>query len=129
MKIKLLEVRDSMTFLPVLCIDMNPGQPYQDGGYSMAGLKRSLEEHSARTWLLRRCGYPCNAIPMIAMTALHADGGPCDYNPHRWGDRTRTTAHKYIVEHWDELRDGDVVDVEFILGETSVKKESERVGF
>ena len=30
-------------------------------------------------------------------------------------------------EHFDELSDGDVVDVEFILGETTVKKVSERL--
>jgi len=35
-------------------------------------------------------------------------------------------AHKYIKEHWDELRSGSVVDVEFILGESKEPKASER---
>ncbi len=35
-------------------------------------------------------------------------------------------AHHYIIEHWAELSDGDVVDVEFILKETTVLKVSER---
>ena len=35
-------------------------------------------------------------------------------------------AHHYIIEHWDKLRDGDVVDVSFILGETQQPKVSER---
>lgn len=34
-------------------------------------------------------------------------------------------AHKYIQQHWDELQSGEVVDVEYILGETTVKKESD----
>jgi hypothetical protein len=37
------------------------------------------------------------------------------------------TAHHYIYDHFDELDDGDVVDVEFILGETAIKKVSERL--
>ena len=35
-------------------------------------------------------------------------------------------AHNYIATHWHDLVDGDVVDVEFILGETAEKKISER---
>ena len=35
-------------------------------------------------------------------------------------------AHNYIIEHWHELKDGDVVDVQFILGETKAPKVSER---
>jgi hypothetical protein len=36
-------------------------------------------------------------------------------------------AHHWIIEHWDELKDSDVVDVEFILGETQQPKVSEAV--
>jgi hypothetical protein len=36
-------------------------------------------------------------------------------------------AHEWIIEHWAELGDGDVVDVQHILGETATKKVSERV--
>jgi uncharacterized GH25 family protein len=36
-------------------------------------------------------------------------------------------AHNYIIKHWHDLHDGDVVDVEWILGETKQKKISERV--
>ena len=38
------------------------------------------------------------------------------------------TAHDHIVKNWVTLEDGDVIDVEFILGETKVKKVSERIG-
>lgn len=35
-------------------------------------------------------------------------------------------AHNWIEQHVDELVDGAVVDVEFILGETTTPKRSER---
>jgi inhibitor of KinA sporulation pathway (predicted exonuclease) len=41
-----------------------------------------------------------------------------------WGknDRTRSEAHKYIEENWDKIQSGDVVDVEFVLGEVKKPK-------
>lgn len=116
MKIKLLEVRDSGTFIAMLCVDMNP-----DARAS------TQEAWDAQRYLLRRCGYPCDGHPNIAMTPLDAGGRPCWNDPYGWKDRrTYPVAHNYIYEHWNELRDGDVVDVEFILGETTEPKKSER---
>jgi len=37
-------------------------------------------------------------------------------------------AHQYIRVHFDELKDGDVVDVQFIMGKTTEPKISERLG-
>lgn len=37
------------------------------------------------------------------------------------------TAHKWIIENWDELEHGQVVDVEFILGIASEPKIAERL--
>ncbi len=36
-------------------------------------------------------------------------------------------AHLYVDEHFDDLKDGDVIDVEYILNETDKPKISERV--
>jgi hypothetical protein len=49
------------------------------------------------------------------------------YDPYDWVNdpRTKKTAHWYIEQHWAELKDGDVVDVEFIQGETETAKLSE----
>lgn len=49
------------------------------------------------------------------------------YDPFQRGEPARTLfeAHRYVADHWDEIKDGDVIDVEFILGETTTKKESE----
>ena len=107
MKTKCLELRDDGTFIPVLCVDMNPER---------------LEE----SYLLRRCGYPCDGRPNILLTPLGADGDPAWNDPYAWGGRTYPVAHRWIIDNWATLRDGDVVDVEFILGETKAPKRSER---
>lgn len=106
MKCKVLEVRDRATFIPVLAVDMNPTNDEQ-------------------VYLLRRCGYPCDGRANIAITNLSADGGKCWNDPPAWGGRTYPVAHQYIIDHWGLLKDGDVVDVEFILGETKQPKVSE----
>lgn len=108
MKVKALEIRDKKTFVPALCIDMNDG-------------------NSDQRYLLRRCGYPCDGRPNILMTRLSADGTPAWNDPYHWGGRTFPVAHNWIIENWERLKDGDVIDVEFILGETSKIKESERL--
>lgn len=106
MKVKMLELRDEGTFIPLLCVDMN-------------------SENDAQRYLLRRVGYPCDRRPNVMIT--HATGEhPASNDPYFWGGRTYPVAHNYIIEHWDELKDGDVVDVSFILGETKAPKLSER---
>lgn len=110
MKAKALEIRDRATFIAALAVDMNP----------------SVSTHCEKQlYLLQRCGYPCDGIPNVILTRLDGNGKATS-DPYAWGDRTWSVAHNYIIEHWDELKDGDVVDVEFILGETDVPKVSER---
>lgn len=104
---KVLEIRDSATFIPVLCVDINPP----------AGIV---------AWYAIRLGYPCDGRPNVILSRLSGDGKSTN-DPYAWGDRTFAVAHHYIIENWHELSDGDVVDVEFILGEKSFKKVSERL--
>ena len=125
MKTKLLEVRDEGTFIPMLCVDMNPdlaSVPITN----VSEHDRFAAQHGAQLFLLRRCGYPCDGRPNILITHAGADGGPASNDPFYWGGRTRPVAHTYIIEHWDELKDGDVVDVQFILKESMAPKVSER---
>jgi hypothetical protein len=121
MQIKLLELRDEGTFIPLLCVNMNPS-------IDNCGNK-AMDRFKAQMYLLRRCGYPCDGKANIAITHLGADGKPFWNDPYGWGGPARTyhIAHTYIITHWDELKDGDVVDVQFILGETKEPKQSERL--
>lgn len=111
MTTKALEIRDKGTFIPALAVDMQPANEEQ-------------------RWLLRRCGYPCDGEPNIILTRLDGDdrGGAeaATNDPYSRGDRTWRIAHFWILKHWDELHDGDVVDVEFALGETPQPKVSEK---
>lgn len=106
MQTKLFEIRDRATFIPAI-------------GTLMVGGSR----HEA--YLCRRSGYG-EDFPLVLLGQLR--GGPATYNPDEWGgSRTMSAAHEYIASHWDAIDSGDVIDVEFILGETTTKKNSERL--
>lgn len=109
MKVKLLEVRDKATFIPMLCIEVG---------------KFDNEE---QRYLAARVGFAETNINII-MTRLSGEG-KSSADPYFWGDRTFTVSHDYIINNWNSLKDGDVIDVEFILGETQTKKISERIEF
>jgi hypothetical protein len=101
----MFEIRDRATFIPALAVDCGlTGNPDYD-------------------YLLRRAGY--GAIRCIMLT--HLGGGRlanCDALD--WRDRTWQAAHTHIAQNWDSLSDGDVIDVQYILGETEKQKQSER---
>lgn len=117
MIVKAIEIRDRGTFIPAMAILMTPDSPGSDGGES-------------ERYLLRRAGYlfsdPCVVLVRMACSGVDRNA---TYDPYSWGGGTRTftVAHDYIIKHWDELKSGDVVDVEFILGETQQPKQSERI--
>lgn len=112
MKTLLLEVRDRMTFIPVLAVVMKPDCP------------EFGDQLESQRYLMRRCGYGFD-MPSVLLTKASGDGSArCD--PYAWGDRTMKEAHVYIEREWTTLRDGDVVDIEFILGETGMMKRPER---
>jgi len=105
-EIKLFEIRDRATFLPVMAVKM----------YS---------ENDGENYLLKRTGFSF-VNPLIAVCTLHQM--EANYDPYEWGRASRTmfVAHQYIQENFDDLKTGDVVDVECILGETTQCKISER---
>ncbi len=113
MRTKLLEIRDANTFIPVVAIQCSP-------------------DCEAERYLLARCGYgggPEEQSRFVLVARLSAEDD-LHYDPNRWDGDTRTmpTAHRYIIEHFDEFRCGDVVDVEHILGERPNPKQPERLG-
>lgn len=117
MKAKALEVRDEGTFIAVLAVDMNPVDETSP---------ETCDAHAGQRYLLRRCGYACDGRPNIILTRLDGSNAKATNDYFAWGGRTWPVAHRYIIEHWDRLKDGDVVDVEYILGERSEPKKSER---
>lgn len=106
MEVKCLEIRDAMTFVPVICI-------------------RPVPENEGQRYLLRRDGYRGDDTERCIIL-IDAQCRGCAYDPYEWPNRTKKIAHHFIEEHWHELRDGAVIDVEFILGEKPHCKVSER---
>ncbi len=109
MEIKCLEIRDDGTFIPVICI-------------------RPVPTNNEQAYLLRRDGYRGNETERCIIM-IDAQCRGVAYDPYDWkGDtRTKPRAHIFIEAFWHTLKDGDVVDVQYILGETEKPKVSERV--
>ena len=107
---KTFELRDRATFVPVLAVKLAP-------------------KTEADRYLLSRAGFGQMAAAQAEYVMLCGlDGGTdkatCD--PYDWGgNRTRLICHKYIIENFDGLYSGQVIDAEFILGETTKPKVSE----
>jgi hypothetical protein len=112
-EVKLFEIRDEGTFMPVMCIR----------------LTSTTEEER---YLLARAGYGVDYMSQrqyIQMINLAGGSGHSCCDPYEWpgGATTLPEAHKHIIEHWDALETGDVVDVEYVNGRTSESKVSERL--
>lgn len=110
MQVKLIEIRDRITFIPAMAIRLWP-------------------RNDAERYLLARSGYgltPSDHREYVILVKINGDVLEANHDPHGWNSpRTLPTAHSYVVTHWDEIHSGDVVDVEFLLGETTEKKTSE----
>ena len=105
MKTKLFEIRDRGTFMPV-----------------MATLAKGDDRHEQ--YLLLSSGFG-HISPLIILHFLELN--EAHYDVYHWDDRTRNTAHRYIQENWETLTSGDIIDVEYILGETTEPKMSQRM--
>jgi hypothetical protein len=113
METKLFEVRDRITFLPVIAIKLEPG-------------------NEPDRYLLAMVGYGLRAQKQsqyILMGKLQTGKLKCTPSSHAGYPAVRTLpmAHHHVLKHWDELTSGDVIDVEFILGEVPAPKISQRV--
>ncbi len=110
MEVKLFEVRDIHTFIPVLAVKLDP-------------------TCKAEQYLLGRTGYgttPKKQGGYVMLSQLAGGKGRASADPYNWGStRTMAVAHNHINQNWGLLATGSVIDVEFILGESPVSKRSE----
>lgn len=108
MTVKFLEIRDSATFIPAVAFRLRPEHPRERYLAARAGFFQSQEQ---AIWLLK----------LVTMEA------GCHENC--WdGSRTMKEAHKWIKANWKDVVTEDVIDVQFILGETDSKAMSEYYG-
>lgn len=110
MRSKLFEVRDRATFIPVMATRLNP--------------KADATSLTNERYLLQRAGFSGNEpdpfVLLVKLTSFE-----CHAAPHHWKPGTIADAHEFIADHWDELTTGDVIDCEFIRGESDYPKGSE----
>lgn len=109
MKTKLLKIRDRGTRIDVLAIKMTA-------------------DTEIEKYYLSRNGYPQdgNAVILMKLSDQRATVDLYDWHNLGAGLRTMQAAHDFIGKNFDALSDGDVIDVEFIRGETAQPKISER---
>lgn len=108
MEVKTFEVRDAGTFIPCIAIRLNPVTLKDIYLLSRAGYGQSAEEQGA----------------YVIFGRLQADS-EFQYDPFAWGNRTMQAAHQTVNSFFEKLESGSVIDVQFILGETSEPKKSE----
>lgn len=82
----------------------------------------------AQRYLLGRDGYS-GTVDEQCVIAIKPQCRGVAYDCYDWNDGARTmkVAHHYIQRNWATLKDGDVIDVQFVLGETTSPKQSERL--
>ena len=113
---KLFEVRDRGTRMTVLATSLMPERSDKTGN---------------ETVMLMDAGYDIKMLlaeRAILLTTLCGGDTKTQWQADEWrlnGTRTLWAAHRYIIENWNDLTSTDLIDVEFILGETGTKKESE----
>lgn len=112
MENKLFEIRDAGTCIEALAIKLQA---------DVFNLKEKYAIHN-------KCGYQ-EQNPLIMLMKI--ESGETAKTPNDWDISTRTMqiAHSYIQKHFDELKNCDVVDVEYILGITKEKKKHESETF
>lgn len=117
MRAKLIEIRDEGTFIAALAVDVEA-------------------VNEAERYLLSRTGFtPHQHAPRFVLLSSNLSSHPMDmtYDVADWGvygQRTYQTVHKWLKDTaWDEIEPGQVVDVQYILGETSAPKRPEREEF
>ena len=105
MKSKMFEVRDAGTCMTVIAI------------------KTEGENEKERAHF-RRGGWGENSIILMKTNGEVV----ANYDAFEWRNRNNRTlfnAHRYIEENFDNLNNFDVIDVQYILGETESPKQSE----
>lgn len=105
MEIKLFEVVDRATRYSIMVVAY--------------GYKTPKER-----WLLERVGLGNGSAYSIQVTELET--GKTERDRFKWRSEGRTLfeAYKYIADNWNTLSSGDLIDVEYILGEVDKPKKT-----
>lgn len=107
MTCKTIEIRDRGTFIPALAVRLDPACERDRWLMARAGFGREPESQGSYVLLFRLEDAP--------------------HDPFKHGPaRTLRVAHHHVVENFDAIESGVVIDVEYLLGERLTPKESEQ---
>ena len=110
---RVIEIRDECTCIPAIAIRVRNTVHV-----------RNINAFETCEWLIHtRSGYPENGSGIVLMRLSDQEA---TVDPYAWGGRTMPTAHHYVYEHFDELEDGQVLDVRVVLGEADKAVKSDR---
>ena len=115
MNVRTVEIRDSGTFIPALAIRLD-------------------SRYEQDCYLLARAGFGNTPEKQGKYVLLvHLEGMKCAVDPIDWDNRTMQGAHQYLIKQANaqvpQFGHGEVIDVQFILGEADSPKVSERITF
>lgn len=111
MTCKTIEIRDRGTFVPALLVRLDPSDERD-------------------RWLLARSGFGSDAESQRSYVLLINLVKDAPYDPFGHGPaRTLHVAHQHAIENFEQIRNGAVIDVEYLLGERTEPKESEQVTY
>ena len=111
--VKTFEVRDRNTYIPVMAMQAP----------LVNDLK--LSWHRRDRTLFYSAGYTTPESLSDLIVIVHLQNGKAHADEFNWRDRTMNVAHNYINQHFATLESGSVIDVEYILGETSEPKRAQ----
>lgn len=111
MEIKTIEIRDAGTFIPAFAVRggaRNEAERYLWGRAGFGKTPGDQERH----------------VVLVHLQTMRAGYDEYEISP---GTRTLAAALVHLREHWDEIENGQVIDLEFIHGLRETPKVSERM--
>lgn len=110
MEVKLFEIRDVHTFIPVMAIKL---------------CGRSEQER----YLLYRAGFgrTWRTQSEYILMSTFGTNAHTTVDPFTWKSHTLEEAHVEILHKWSHLNSGDVIDLEYLRGESLEPKKSEYI--
>lgn len=99
---KMLAVMDTCTRIPLIAFKVSPNT-----------MKEGI--------MLERHGFTINPHQYTFFYDLNS--GTCSYDPYKMNDfHTLTPACRHIERNWDSVKSGDLIDVEYMRGDTDAPR-------